>query len=139
MRAHPVVPLAALGALMAAVPVLAHHSFSAVYDSARPITLRGTVRKLEFTNPHIWVHLDVADDTRAVPWACEGGSPNRMTRRGWTSTSLRPGDQIVLEGLRARDGSASCQLRTVTFADGRRVAVRTDVRAVRAGRRRRNR
>ena len=107
---------------MAAVPLLAHHSFAAEYDSAKPVTLKGTVTKLEWMNPHARFYVDVKDETgKMTAWELELGSPNGLMRRGWTRNSLKPGDSIVVEGYLAKDGSKLANARQVTLGDGRKV------------------
>ena len=88
------------------------------------MTLRGAVTKLEWTNPHIWLYLDVKADVKddsAARWQCEGGAPNTLTRNGWSKESLKPGDQVVIDGYLAKDGSKTCNMRSVKFPDGRSV------------------
>lgn len=109
---------------LAAVPVLGHHSFAAEFDESKPIKLQGTVTKMEWINPHSWIHIDVAgDDGAAVPWMIEAGTPNTMVRRGFTRNSLLPGTEIVVEGFLARDGSNKANGFSITFTDGRRLFV----------------
>jgi len=106
----------------AAQPGYAHHSFAAEFDASKPVTLKGTVTKLEWANPHIWVYLDVKDDQGSLQhWQCEGGPPNTLTRNGWSSNSLKPSDQITIDGVLAKDGSKTCNARQVRLPDGRSV------------------
>ena len=117
-------PLAIVAAVLfvAAIPVLAHHSFAAEFDSSKTIILKGAVTKLEWANPHIWVYLDAKDDQgNEAHWQCEGGPPNTLTRNGWSKDSLKPGDQITIDAYLAKDGSKTCNARTVKFPDGRSV------------------
>ena len=94
------------GLWLAELPTLAHHSFSAVFDDKKPIKLTGTVTKLEWQNPHTWFYMDVKDDSgKATNWGMEMGSPNLLIRSGWNRNSMKIGDQVTIEGFRARDGS----------------------------------
>jgi hypothetical protein len=84
--------------------------------------VQGTVSKVEWTNPHIWIYIDTKDDKGAVVrWQCEGGSPNTLTRQGWRKDSLKEGDQVTIDGYRAKDGSNTCNSGSVTLADGKRL------------------
>jgi len=113
---------AGLGLLVPAVPVLAHHSFAAEYDSNKPVTLHGTVSKVEWTNPHARFYIDVKDDSGTVTnWELELGSPNGLMRSGWTRNSLKIGDVISVSGSRAKDGSNLVNARSVAFDDGKKV------------------
>ena len=105
-----------------ATPAVAHHSFAAEYDSTKPVKVTGVVTKVEWTNPHIWFYVDVKDEKGTVTnWGFSGGPPGVLQRRGIQRTALKPGDTIVVEGFRARDGSNNASGGAVTFADGRRV------------------
>lgn len=107
---------------IAAVPVVAHHSFAAEYDEKKPVTLTGTVSKLDWMNPHIWIYVDTKDDSGKVAhWMCEGGNPNSLRRAGWSRNSLKEGDQVVINGYRAKDGTNTCNARSVKFPDGKRL------------------
>jgi hypothetical protein len=105
-----------------AQPVSTHHSFAAEFDANKTVTLKGAVTKVEWTNPHIWVYLDVKDDQGSLqPWQCEGGPPNTLTRNGWSMNSLKVGDEITIDGALAKDGSKTCNARAVKLPDGRSV------------------
>ena len=107
----------AVGLVAAALPVLAHHSFAAEYDAAKPVTLKGTVTKVEWMNPHTWIYIDVKDETGKVTnWAVEMGSPNGLLRAGWSRNSLKVGDVVTVAGSRAKDGTNNANARTVTLA-----------------------
>jgi hypothetical protein len=108
--------------VLAALPLLAHHSFSAEYDGAKPLKVTGVVTKVEWTNPHIWFFIDVKDaDGRVSNWGFSGAPPGVLMRRGINKDSLKIGDTINVEGFRARDGSNNGSGGVVTFADGRKV------------------
>jgi len=102
--------------------MLAHHSFAAEYDSSKPITLTGTVTKVEWMNPHARFYIDVKDEKGEMNnWELELGSPNGLMRQGWTRNSLKKGDQVTITGSLAKDGSKLANARTVKLADGRQV------------------
>ena len=112
----------AFGVLLFSLPTRAHHSFAAQYDSTKPITLNGSVTKLEWMNPHIYFYMDVKDAAGAiVKWSIEGGAPNTLYRAGWRRDSLKVGDVVTVEGYLARDGSKLANMATVQLADGRRI------------------
>jgi hypothetical protein len=121
MRTKIAVLIAGLS-LAAAAPVLAHHSFSAVFDGSKKVAMTGTVTKLEWANPHIWVYFDVKEANGSVTqWQCEGGAPNSLVRQGWNKNSLKTGEVISVEGSRAKDGSNTCSVSSVKLADGKRL------------------
>jgi hypothetical protein len=101
---------------------LAHHSFAAEYDRNKPITLKGTVTKVEWQNPHIYFYLDVKGANGAVEnWAIEGGAPNTLYRNGWRKDSVQAGNEITVEGWLAKSGAKLANMSSVILADGRRV------------------
>jgi len=113
--------------LAAAVPILAHHSISAEFDPSKTVKVTGVVTKLDWMNPHIWVYIDAKDDNgKIAKWQFEGGPPNSLRRNGWTKNSLKEGDMVTVEGIRAKDpvnaqGVFIGNARNVTLPDGRRV------------------
>jgi len=114
MRTGLTVFVAGIGLLLAAVPVLAHHSFAAEFDASQPITQIGAVTKIEWMNPHTWFYIDVTSETGKVTnWGWEMGSPNLLMRAGWTRNSMKIGDVVTVEGSRARDGSNHANARVV--------------------------
>ena len=121
-RLFGVVAGAAFAVAVAAVPVIAHHSFAAEFDAKKPVKLRGTVTKMEWINPHSWIHIDVkAADGKVTSWMIEGGSPNALLRLGFTKDALPLGSEIVVEGFQAKDGSNRGVGKSVGFADGRKL------------------
>jgi hypothetical protein len=121
-KTRSLVVVSSIGMLLASAPLWAHHSFSAEFDSSRPVKLRGTVTQWELVNPHSWIHMDVKNEDRTVTnWMIEGGSPNALLRLGFTRNSLRPGTEIVVEGYQAKDGGNIAVGKNITFPDGKRL------------------
>jgi hypothetical protein len=115
----------ALMIAIAVTPARAHHSFAAEFDAKRPVKLRGTVVKMEWINPHSWIHIDVKDPQtgKVERWMIEGGAPNALLRRGWTKNSLPEGTEILVEGFQAKDGANRANGRDITFPDGKKLFV----------------
>jgi hypothetical protein len=114
--------VAGLSLLVSAVPLKAHHSFEAEYDSKKPVEVKGTVTKMEWMNPHARFYVDVKDDSgKVINWNFELGSPNVLRRQGWSRDSLKVGDTVTVEGYLAKDGSNLANARRITLADGRKV------------------
>jgi hypothetical protein len=118
-----IIRTAAAAALIApAVPLVAHHAFAAEFDANQPITLRGTVTRVEWINPHTWIHIDVKEaDGKVVEWMIEGGTPNTLLRNGVDRKSLPAGTEIVVDGYRAKSGLNRANGRDITLADGRKL------------------
>jgi len=123
-RLFGVVAGAAFAVAAAVIPVMAHHSFAAEFDAKKPVKLRGTVTKMEWINPHSWIHIDVkTPDGKVEQWMVEGGAPNALLRRGWNKNSLLPGTEIFVEGFQAKDGALRANGRDITFPDGKKLFV----------------
>jgi hypothetical protein len=111
-----------LFAVLAAAPAFAHHAFSAEYDAQQPITLKGTLTKMEWVNPHGWIYVDVKDESgKVVNWAIEFGSPNALLRRGLRPTDFPEGVEVTVSGYRAKNGSATVNGNSVKLPDGRNL------------------
>jgi hypothetical protein len=124
MRITSCIALASAVQLAAAVPLLAHHAFSAEFDPNKQVSLRGTVTKMEWINPHSWIHIDVkTTDGKVESWMIEAGPPGALVRRGWTKNSVALGTEVVVEGYQAKDGSNRANGREITLPDGQRLFV----------------
>ena len=111
-----------VGVLLAVAPAVAHHSFAAEYDIKKPINLKGIVTKVEWLNPHIYVYVDVKENSGStVNYAVEGGAPNGLFRQGWRKDTLKVGDTLSIEGFLAKDGSNTVNARTWLLPDGKKV------------------
>ena len=122
MKAVALLGFALACSLVLPAPSFAHHSFAAEYDQNTPVSFKGVVTKLDWMNPHVYFYVDSTDkDGKPVHWACEAGNPNALARRGWKKNSLKAGDEITVQGYRAKDGSYTVNARSITLADGAKV------------------
>jgi hypothetical protein len=109
----------AVALALAAAPAFAHHAFAAEFDSKKPVKLRGTVTKMEWINPHAWIHVDVKkEDGTVEEWMVETGTPNTLLRRGLTRDSLKPGTEVIVDGYQSKDGSLRANGRDITLPNG---------------------
>ena len=118
-------------AFLAETPLPAHHSFSAEYDSKKPVTLKGIVTKVEWMNPHVYFYVDVTDESGNITnWALEMGPPNGLERSGWTRNTMKVGDEVIVEATLAKDNSKQANARSVTMAStGKKLGAGSSERA----------
>jgi len=114
--------LAGIALAAIARPGLGHHAFSAVFDPAQPVSLEGTVTSIEWMNPHTWFYIDVREESGEMQsWGFEMGSPNTLARRGWQRDSLKVGEEVIVIGWRARDGTLRAAVSSVTLSNGQQL------------------
>ena len=114
--------LIVVGLWLSGSPARAHHAFTAEFDATKPVAMRGIVTKVEWINPHSWIHVDVKEDNgQVVNWAFELGAPNALFRRGWRKDSIGPGIEVMITGFRGKSGRPIANGRTIKFADGREL------------------
>jgi hypothetical protein len=120
----------AAAVLLAAMPAIAHHSFSAEYDASKEIPLKGTVTSMRWANPHAWIYIDVETNGKVVNWALETGAANVLFRRGWRKEDLMAGTPLTVEAWLARNGTNTANAKSIVFADGKRLLAGTSNPAV---------
>jgi hypothetical protein len=126
MKSRLITLFCACGLILGPSILSAHHSFAAEYDANKPVTLKGNVTKVDWINPHSWVHIDVTGaDGKVTNWNCETAPPNTLYRQGWRRDSLKDGDEVTIDGFLAKDASATMTARSVTLANGRKMLAGT--------------
>jgi hypothetical protein len=124
MRRTVEVAIVVVGLMLASRTGWAHHAFSAEFDANHPVQFKGTLTKMEWTNPHVWLHIDVKNaDGTVTNWAFEAGTPNNLFRRGFTKASMQPGLEVAVDGYQSKDGSHRANGRNLTFPDGRMLFI----------------
>ena len=119
---HRLLMVAGFGVVLGSSAAFAHHAFTAEFDAKSPVRLQGTVKRVEWINPHTWIHIDVKKPNGTIEeWMIEGGTPNTLFRRGVTKDALKPGTAIVVDGYRAKDGGLRANGRDLSFPDGRKL------------------
>jgi Family of unknown function (DUF6152) len=121
MRRSVVLLIAAATLLAVSSQGLAHHAFSAEFDANKPLKLRGNITKMDWINPHAWLHIDVKGPDGVVSWAIELGPPNALIKRGWTKQSVPIGMEVIVDGYQSKDGALRANGRDVTLPDGRKM------------------
>ncbi len=122
MRRNMLVLVTAMALLMAAAPAPAHHAFSAEFDGTKQVNLRGTIARMDWINPHAWLHIDVKETNGAVTrWMIELGPPNSLIKRGWSKKSVPAGIEVLVLGYQAKDGAKRANGRDITLPDGRKL------------------
>ena len=126
MRTQIFVGVAGISLMFAVAPIRAHHAFSSEFDADKPLKLEGTISKMEWVNPHAWIHLEVKrPDGQTEEWMIEGGTPNMLMRRGITRDTLKVGTKLVVTGYQAKDGGNRANGRDITYPDGRKLFIGT--------------
>ena len=124
MRLKLAFAVAGAGLILAAVPAWAHHAFAAEFDANKPVKLRGTVTKMEWINPHAWIHGDVkGSDGTVTNWMFEAGSPNVLLRRGFTKNTIPVGTKVIVDGYQSKDGSNRANGRDITLPNGQKLFI----------------
>lgn len=136
MRTILAIVIAGFGLMICANPLFAHHSFAAEFDANQPITLKGTITKVDFVNPHSWLYMNVTEKGKVVNWAIEMGSPNNLIRRGVNKSSVPIGTEVTVQGYRAKDGSATANGATIRLPDGRQLFAASSAPSAPGGERR---